>query len=188
MPNWSTWEPKAPGKAAHAFFISHVSEDGAAVAELNRHLTTLSGQGGRRPFKCFLDVNDWPLGSDIRATIRASLFDSEFMVAWITPAILKTDRAWVWFELAYAEWMEERYEATSESPHLPFVVPIFLGVELRQIGRTPLLDYWQRSLLSPPGRQAEVAEIAETLLKFYEHQNRQRRQSRTGRAPRGRSR
>ena len=163
-----------PSRRKYAFFISHVSEDSAEARELKTEIANLSSRGGRTPLDSFLDVYNWPLDNDIRGAILENLHQSRYMIAWITPEFIKTKRGWIWFELAYAEWQEEILNEPGERRKFPFIIPVFQGVKIAQIARTPLLRYWERSLLTPLGRRNPIDQIAGKLLDFYDQEERRR--------------
>lgn len=158
----------------YAFFISHVGEDSAEASQLKNEIANISSRGGRPPLDSFLDVYNWPLGNDIRVAIRENLRQSQYMIAWITPEFVKTKRGWIWFEMAYAELQEETLNDPSPSLKYPFIIPVFQGVKFRQVERTPLLRYWERSLLTPLGRPNPIDQIAGKLVDFYDQEARRR--------------
>src|SRR5256885_1200538 len=98
--------PHDPASVQYAFFLSHVGEDAAEVAQLKSAIEAHSGRGGGTALACFLDVQNWPAGNVNSAVIREYLLKSAHMVAWISPAYLNTLRGWVWMEFAYAELIE----------------------------------------------------------------------------------
>ncbi|HEX5271607.1 MAG TPA: toll/interleukin-1 receptor domain-containing protein [Gemmataceae bacterium] len=153
----------------HAFFVSHVAEDEAEVVQLKAEIEAYSGRGGRAPLACFLDVQNWLKGNLSGMVIRESLRRSAHMVAWISPAYIATTRGWVWMELAYAELIELAMNHGQFDLAHPFIVPVFRGVTVEHLARTPWLDYWQRSVVAP--HQAHpTSDIARHLVDFHEQE------------------
>jgi hypothetical protein len=159
-----------PGRIRFTFFISHVSEDADTVIDLRSQIAGVSARGGRTALDCFLDVHAWQIANDSREVIKEFLPKSEYLVVWITPAYLRTRRGWVWMELAYAELIELSLNYQSLGLPYPYIIPVFQGVSLAQVARTPLLSYWQRSLLYPPGKALPVPEIARKLVDFHDQE------------------
>ncbi len=153
-----------------AFFISHVGEDAAAVAQVKAAIEARSGRGGRPGLACFLDVHTWPFGNENIGVIKEFLLKSAFMIAWVSPQYLATTRGWVWVELAFANLIEISRNRPWGYPRHPFIAPVFLpGVTVNHLERTPLLDYWQRKLLLTT-REISTEEIAHKLVDFYEQE------------------
>src|SRR5882762_11270234 len=139
-----------PAACRYAFFVSHVGEDAQAVIQLKAEIAACSGKGGRTALQCFLDVHDWLTANGPSMVIKESLLRSEYMVVWVTPAYLKTRRGWGWQELAYGELLELSLNIDHLDVHNPYIVPVIpRKVNVQQIARTPLVNYWQRQLLSP---------------------------------------
>lgn len=92
------------------------------------------------------------------------------MVVWASPGYLRQTRGWVWFELAYAELIEQSLDVDSIHDtglrSYPFVVPIFRGLRIKTVERTPLLGYWQRNLV-PHGRDFPIDRVAQRLIDFH---------------------
>jgi len=153
----------------YALFIAHVAEDAGAVAQLKAEIDAYSGRGGRAPLSCFLDVHNWPIGNVNTAAIRENLLQSAHLVAWISPIYLATQRGWVWVELAYAELIELSMNLGKFGVRHPYLVPVFKGVTLAQVERTPWLAYWERKLLLPD-QDHPTAELARKRVDFYEQE------------------
>src|SRR6266446_3463245 len=100
------WKVSSYPNPPFAFFISHVAEDTAVVKQLKSAIAAQSGRGGQPGLTCFLDCDNWQIGNENGSVIRDYLRQSQFMLAWVTPAYLKNKRGWVWFELCYAEILE----------------------------------------------------------------------------------
>jgi hypothetical protein len=147
-----------------AFFISHVNEDAAEVAELKAAIQGASGRG-RRSLDCFLDKHNWELGNPNKRVIRDNLMKSDHLLLWVTPAFLRSRRGWTWLELAYAELIEEQLNF-GKAYNLMFIVPVFRSVKLTQVQRTPLLDYWQRQIFAPK-EAVPLRQIAARLFEFH---------------------
>lgn len=169
----SPWHvQRSAGPFQYQFFISHVAEDSSVVSGLKNEIVAASGRGGRPAFDCFLDVHAWPSANELTRVIKDFLLKSEYMVAWVTPAYLESTRGWVWTELAYAELVELGMNSSPDI-EFPFIVPVFHeAVTVQQLGRTPLLRYWQRRL---PTDGREIAEIARALVDFHDQEQRLRR-------------
>jgi hypothetical protein len=166
----SEWQVQRPaGPLSYAFFISHVGEDAPAVRQLAAEIAALSSRGGRPALQSFLDIFSWPLSNDTDGVIKRFLRNSEFMMAWVTPAYLTNNRGWVWMELAYAALLEAGLNPSGIDVEFPFIVPIFRGVGVRDIERTPLLKYWQRKLLLPDEAES-LPDIARKLVDFYDQE------------------
>jgi hypothetical protein len=64
----------------------------------------------------------------------------------------------------------ELLELSRNYPHLgvrfPYIVPVFRGVLLDDVARTPLFAYWKRTLVDP-SRRWGVRAIAQRLVEFY---------------------
>jgi hypothetical protein len=177
-PRRPPWHVEREGLPEFAFFISHVAEDSDAVVELKSQVVAISGRGGRPPLACFLDVQAWPVATNISEVIKEFLINCEYMIVWVTPAYLDGGaRGWVWVELAYAELLEISLNYPSPPGRFPYIVPVFRGVRIGRVARTPLLPYWQRPLMTPQGRRYPIVEIARTLVAFYDQQERKRRSS-----------
>lgn len=172
------WQARLPtGPLPFAFFVSHVREDDEAVMELAAEIRSQSGAGGHPALECFLDVDRWPLGNDILPAIKDSISQSEYLLVWATPAYLRNDRGWVWMELAYAELLERGLNLPGTRRPLPYIVPVFQGVTVRQVSRTPLLNYWHRSLFAG-GRKRPIKYLVQKLVAFYQQEARKRASAR----------
>jgi hypothetical protein len=165
--------PRDPQAIRYAFFLSHVAEDSAVVADLKGHIERYSGRGGRPALSCFLDLENWPGGNVNSGVIKDFLFRSWHMAAWITPHYLANPRGWIWMELAYAELIELSLNLGNLQVTQPFIVPIFQGVSLEQIDRTPWVTYWERKLFVPDA-SISVSEIATKLVDFFEQEKAKR--------------
>jgi len=157
----------------HAFFLSHVAEDAAEIADLKAAIEGYSGRGARTSLRCFVDVQNWQIGNDNGTVIRDRLLHSDHMVCWVTPSYVATTRGWVWMELAYAELIELSMNIAQFGLRAPFIVPVFYNVGIAQIERTPLLAYWQRQLAYTQ-QSPDIAEIARKLVDFHEQELRKR--------------
>jgi hypothetical protein len=158
-----------PEPCSHAFFISHVGEDSEAVRQLAAEVAARSSRGGRPALQCFLDVFSWQIGNDALGVIKEFLLRSDCMVAWVTPAYLANARGWVWIELAYAELIEASLNPSGGDVRFPYIVPVFQGLTVAQVERTPLLRHWQRKLVLPEQGHS-ITGIAEKLVDFYEQE------------------
>ena len=166
-PAW--YVPRPETDPPYAFFISHVAEDAPDVQQLKVEIEAYSGRGGRAGLRCFLDVTTWPGGNENSEVIREALLRSEHMVPWVTRNYLNAQRGWVWLELAYSELIELSMNVENLDIRHPYLVPIFRGITVAEVERTPLLSYWQRKLLlsSDP---ASVREVAMMLVDFREQE------------------
>jgi hypothetical protein len=162
-------------RLSYAFFISHVGEDAAEVRSLKAEIAGLSGRGGRRELSCYLDLHDWEAGHEPGRVIRDYLLQSEYMVAWITPAYLEASRrGWIWFEFAYAELIQLSLNAQQDfDVRYPYILPIFRGVPIQDIERSPLVNYWLPKLFNP-AQDRTIPEVARTLVDFYDQEARKR--------------
>jgi hypothetical protein len=161
------------GPYQYEFFISHVSEDSNVVKQLKNEIAAASGRGGRPAFDCFLDVHAWPSANELSQVIKKYLLKSKYLVAWVTPAYLRSARGWVWTELAYAELIEIGMNS-SPAIELPYIVPVFMDdVTVDELSRTPLLRYWQRRL---PTAGRPITEIARALIEFYDQELRKQKE------------
>lgn len=150
----------------HSFFISHVQEDESEVQELRRVLDARLGSQCPSANPCFLDIDDWPKGRRSLAVIRERLLASQFLVAWISSKYLKNQRGWIWYEAAYGQLIEASFNYRQFDLPNPFVVPVYRNVTLRQVERTPWLDFWSRRLFTKT-RSLSISEIADGLVEFY---------------------
>jgi hypothetical protein len=157
----------------YAFFISHVAENTEEVSKLKAEIARCSGRGGAVELSCFLDRHNWEIGNDNGWVIRDKLLRSEFMVAWITPAYLGNRRGWIWFELCYAEQLESRLSESRLGVQLPYIAPVFRGVSVQDVERTPWLKYWQRAI-ARCGLGDSISTIARDLVDFHAQEIRKR--------------
>jgi hypothetical protein len=153
----------------YAFFISHVTEDAEDAKKLKAEIQGISGRGGRPAVDCFIDKHNWLAANENTAVIREFLVKSAHMLCWVTPTYLAKQRGWVWVELAYAELIELSMNLKKFAVQTPYVVPLFRGVDVQQIARTPLHDYWQRNLVLP-NQDPSLAEIARKLVDYHEQE------------------
>jgi hypothetical protein len=161
-------------RLSYAFFISHVAEDSDAVRTLKAEVAGLSGRG-RAALTCYLDLHDWETVNEPSRVIRDNLLQSEYMVAWITPAYLEAGRrGWIWFEFAYAELIQLSLNAREGyGIRHPYIVPIFQGVPIEDIERSPLVNYWLLKLFNP-AHHPTIPEVARMLVEFYDQEARKR--------------
>lgn len=170
----SPWQvTRDPASVRYAFFLSHVAEDARDVEQLQSEIHAISGRGGRPALDCFLDRNRWPTGNVSSVVIREYLLKSWHMVVWVTPAYLETVRGWIWMELAYAELVELSLNADRFDLQHPYIVPVFRGVTVEPVARTPLLAVWQRQLTVPEGEHP-ISDVAQRLVEFFEQEARKR--------------
>lgn len=120
----------------------------------------------------FLDIHDWPKGKASPWAIRDALLASEFMIAWISPAYLRSRRGWIWMELTLAQLLEDSLNLGLGIRH-PFVLAVFRGVTVRTIAKTPWIDYLHRAVVSPHER-LEIPQIAKQVVKVHERALRDR--------------
>jgi TIR domain len=168
----SPWHvERDPARLSYAFFISHVGEDADAVRSLKAEVAGLSGRGGRPELSCFLDLHNWEAGHEPSQVIRDYLLRSEYMVAWITPAYLEASRrGWIWFEFAYAELIQLSLNARADFDNRhPYIIPVFRGVQIHDIQRSPLVNYWLPKLFNPD-EDRTIPEVARTLVDFYDQE------------------
>ena len=161
-PPW--FVPQLPINTEYGFFISHVQNDAQEVKRLKKVLEGKATQSNQQ-LKCFLDLDDWPLGSVNLEVIRKYLLRSQFMIAWITPGYLANTRGWIWVELACATLIELSLNGDRLDTLSPFIVPIFRGVRVDEVARTPWLEFWQRNL-GRPTSNTSIPKLADLLLKF----------------------
>ena len=155
----------------YSSFISHVSGDVQSARRLAAEISALSVRDGLPALTCFLDVHNWRPGVEPRKNIQEALLASEHVVVWATPKYLaELGRGWVWYELAYADLIDQtmQYDLSEKTPlrAYPFVIPILRGVVIEDVARTPLCDYWQRSIHRPDRRPA-ISEVARLLIETY---------------------
>jgi hypothetical protein len=181
---YSPWQVSLHPSPQFAFFISHVAEDTEDVKQLKAAITAESGRGGQPGLACFLDCENWETGNENGWVIRDYLRKSEFMLAWITPAYLRNKRGWVWFELSYAEILEFGFNNLPQSSGLGlrYIAPLFRRVKVKQVERTPWLNYWQRSLVRPD-LEYPIPEIARIVVDYHTQETRKRRLPPTSVAP-----
>jgi hypothetical protein len=164
------WRILPPAAPKYAFFLSHVSEDKPEVERLRSLILDRSSAGGRLPLACFLDATDWPQGNRFIGAIRELALESQYMVMWVAPRFLEqSSRGWAWIEFAYADLIHQARRVNHPDVLNPYLLPLFQGVKLADIERTPLIDYWQQSLL----RHDEVDPVpaaADRLVAFHEQQ------------------
>jgi len=172
----SDWQVHPPEVPEYNFFLSHVREDKPDVIRLKSEISSLSGRQGRNPLKSFLDTHDWTQIRNNTQVIRESLRVSEFFLAWITPDYIGNNRGWVWLEWAYAELLELSQNHHRFEVELPFIIPVFVGVRLAGLERSPILRYWERGIRIEASGDS-VKAIAKKIVEF--HADEQRRRSGT---------
>lgn len=161
---------------SYAFFVSHVNEDSAEIRQLKAEINAYSGRGGRPSLDCFFDVHNWPTANLNTAVIREYLLKSDHMLCWVTPAYLANSRGWVWMEMAYAELIDLSANLGQLEVRAPYIVPVFRGVDLQELSRTPLLRYWERRLIATD-QSTSLKEIASRLVDFHEQEMLKRKSS-----------
>jgi hypothetical protein len=147
----------------HSFFFSHVREDLEDVRQL-KQLVDRRKRSSVPALPSFLDFDDWPHGKPTAPAIREKLCHSEFLVVWVTPHYLSSNRGWIWFELAYGQLIEQSLNLGRSDWVFPYVFVIFRNVVVEEIAQSPLLEYWNRSLV-PAHEPLVLTEIAERLVK-----------------------
>lgn len=153
----------------YGFFVSHVREDEGDVRSLKSAVERFATEQGESLARCFLDLTDWPDGRISVEVIREYLARSVVMVAWITPRYLEAVRGWQWIELAYADLIE--VSLNWETPRDPatgtiqYVVPLFRGVKIQDVERTPWINYWTRQF-PQLGDEPPIEQLAERLFRF----------------------
>jgi hypothetical protein len=166
-----------PAQLKYAFFLSHVGEDKDTVLALKAEIERRSTSAGGIGLRCFIDIYDWQSWNDLTAVIRDDLSCSAHMVIWITPKYLSNKRGWVWVEFAYAELLERNW-SLGQVDRYPFIVPIFRGLTLRSLERTPLLSYWERRV-EQPRQPLSIPDLAAKLIDFHQREKGKRQGSRT---------
>ncbi len=171
----SPWHvPRDPMRLEYAFFISHAGEDFEDVCALKKEITALSGRGGQTELSCYLDAYNWAVGNDPGGVIRDCLLKSEYLVAWVTPAYLEASRrGWIWYEFAYAELIELSLNLNVFGTVNHYILPVFRGVSVQEIERSPLANFWLRKLFSPDQIRT-IPEISQALVDFYHQEARKR--------------
>jgi hypothetical protein len=163
--------PSAP--LDYTFFLSHDSTDKDDVLRLKEEILAQSGAGDRPALPCFVDIHDWPPGTDPTLVMREALYASNYMVVWVTPAFLSNSRGWVWVEFAYGELLDIGLNIAEVGSRFPFLLPVFRGVSIDQVQKTPLLRFWHRPV-GPVDRLLPIPEVAKKLLDFHGLQLRKR--------------
>jgi hypothetical protein len=175
MPKRPVWRvERDPEALRYAYFLSHVNEDRPVVTEVKAAIEEQSRKAGPAPLKCFLDIHDWPIANDLSQAMRELLLECQYMVLWITPKFLASDRGWVWMELAYAELLELTLNRRTRDRKLYYLAPVFIDVRVQGLERTPLLNYFQRGIVRPDEKLA-VPAIADRLIKFFWQEEEKRR-------------
>lgn len=169
-PPWYVEEPVLD-RNFHDFFISHVAEDQSEVVRLKQELESIALEDGAR-FRCFLDVEDWPTGVPGSEAIRDVLLRSRHVILWITPRYLGAgSRGWVWYELAYAELIQNSIKFRNIGKrYYPYILPIFHDINVADLERTPLLDFWGFALeraKGPPDIPGLAAKLAERRRELF---------------------
>ena len=156
----------------YSFFISYVQDDAKDVKRLKQELEKKSAKRND-PLQCFLDIDDWPLGRVSMEVIREYLLRSQFMVAWITPSYLQNTRGWNWMELASASLIELSMNRDRLVTLAPFVIPIFRGVSVSDVERTPWLEFWQQKIVQP-NQRTSIPKLAELLISLRQEESKRR--------------
>lgn len=55
----------------------------------------------------------------------------------------------------------------------PFVVPIFRGVNVSDVERTPWLEFWQQKIVQP-NQRTSIPKLAELLISLRQEETRRR--------------
>ncbi len=169
-PPW--YVPYQTTNTEYGFFISHVQDDAKNVKRLKQELEQQS-LSSNDPLKCFLDIDDWPLGRVSMEVIREYLLRSQFMVAWITPSYLQNTRGWIWMELASASLIELSMNRDRLDTLAPFIVPIFRGVTVSDVERTPWLEFWLQKMVQP-NQNTSIPKLAALLISLRQQEVKRR--------------
>lgn len=152
----------------HSFFLSHVREDNRAVTSLRRYVAAEFRRRRIPAGDLFLDIHHWPRGKASVWAIRNALLTSEFMIAWVTPAYLKSTRGWIWMELALGQLIEDSLNL-GMGLRFPFVLAVFRGVSVSDIAKTPWIEYLHRGIVAPH-EALSVKAVASRLVEAYQRE------------------
>ena len=154
-----------PKLQRYSFFLSHVAEDKPFVSRVRQLVESRLRRAGSRLVNCFIDARDWPRGRPALLALQDAILASAHTAVFVTPDYLHASRrGWTWIEFALAYLIDAGRTQLHRSKS-PYIVPIFRGVSVEDLGRTPLVEYWHSNLL-PPGESTPAA-VAEHLAAYF---------------------
>lgn len=155
-----------PDEQRYAFFLSHVSEDKSFMLRVKQLLEPRLRRAGARLDACFIDAKNWRRGRPALSVLQEAILTSAHCTVLVTPDYLQASRrGWTWIEFAFAYLIDKSRQGL-EPDVAPFIVPIFRGVAIEDLGRTPLVEFWNSNLIGV-GDDDSPAAVAEYLADYF---------------------